>query len=287
MEERLLITIEQNINRLTRDPRCAVRYAAPEWVDMRLCEELERRLTELLEVSEACWRRFGEGQEPEFSLVSDKLLHTLALSAQKKREFRYLSADNPGAAAEWLMDQQRAKERIAFRKKAGIPPATWKRFWEASTYTSEDTVERIVQALSLAEEEEKEFRSLIVHEFMEAEPFKQEVWRRVEECTGITEFLEHAFISQNAWEPFRRNSEGSVTSQGTLLKMVIGFAMSPEEGWTFLESGGSGFVMPRDLVVLACMHCGIYDVYVLSAALDWYAAGYGGGRLFGNLYRNL
>ena len=88
-----------------------------------------------------------------------------------------------------------------------------------------------------------------------------------------------------AWEPFRENSKDRLSSQATLLKLVIGLSMDCDEGSSFLSRVESGFIVRRDLVVRSCIACGIYDVYELYDILELFAKGYGGERLYQNLYR--
>ena len=268
--------IEEILNLLLADPDISrKRRLAPDWIDRQLRERIGAGLS------------FPANKNDRELL--EKAADGLGLSNRKLREFRYLLSDDVTAAVEWLQEQLLSRERITFRKKAGIPAATWKRFYDASSYVGDETVKRIIEGLELDEAGAAEFRTLVIREvFQITKCLRDEISNRLKESgESITDFCSRSFISQNAWEPFRKKWEEGLTSQGTLLKLVIGFRLSRRAGEDFLALVGSGFVMRRDLVVLACMLCGIYDVYTLHDVLDFFAEGYGGERLYGNLYQNI
>lgn len=271
----LFLKIEQMLNQLQADPDInRQRRLAPDWIDKRL-RELAGTALKLPADTDSRERL-------------EKLAEGLGLSGRKLREFRYLLSEDVPAAVEWLQEQLLAHDRIAFRKKAGIPAATWKRFYDVSAYVGDETVKRIVEGLALDEGEAAEFRALVIREvFQITKALRDSVWKNLENGKeSITDFCIRAFISQNAWEPFRKKQEEGQTSQGTLLKMVIGFHLSRKAGEDFLAQVGSGFVMRRDLVVLASMLCEVYDVYTLHDILDFFAWSYG-EKLYGNLYQNI
>lgn len=297
------VQIEEIINCLYRSPEIKRRRSqAADWVRGRLQQQAEAAFLPPLGVSEAEWRQCREGDGAERGEMLDKIVEALrtqppssgqedllTLSGRKMRELEALAAASPAGAVQWLTDYLTERERISFCKKAGISPATWKRFAECTVYTSEQNISRIVQTLGLNEEDAAAFQALVIRElFYDLSRLRPELMRRIKEADlTITEFLSRAFISEKAWKPFSGGREDRPASQGTLLKIIICLAMTPDDGKAFLALVNSGFVMRRDLVVLACMCCGIYDVYELSDILETFSQGYGGEKLYGNLYSNL
>lgn len=297
------VQIEEILNQLQRSPDIRRRRSqAADWVCDRLQRQTECEFLTLLGISKAEWQQLQKGNEADFRKMIDKIvdsLHiqelssehkdTLSLSGRKKREFEALAAASPKVAAQWLTDYLTERARISFCKTAGISPATWKRFAECTVYTSEQNIDRIVQTLELNKKDADAFRAMVVRElFYDLSRLRPDLTRRIKEANlTISEFLSRAFISERAWKPFSSDRGNRPTSQGTLLKIIICLAMTPDEGKEFLALVNSTFVMRRDLVVLACMCRGIYDVYEVSDILEAFSQGYGGEKLYGNLYSNL
>lgn len=297
------IQIEEILNGLQSSPDIRRRRSqAADWVCGRLQRQKEGELLTLLDISEAEWQQVQKGDEAACRKLAGQLmgrLHTmtsssekadpLMLSGRKRKEFEALAAASPEGAVQWFTEDLAKRARIAFCKKAGIAPATWQRFAECTVYTSEQNINRIVGTLGLSEEDNAEFRALVIRElFNDLSRLRPELTRRLKEANlTVPEFLDRSFISEKAWKPFSRVGGGRPASQGTLLKIIIGFTMTPGDGREFLALVGSSFVMRRDLVVLSCMCCGIYDVYELSDILEAFSHGYGGEKLYGNLYTNL
>ena len=276
METQCLMDIEEQLNRLQTDEVVLRRrQRAGRWVDERLLENALEKTPDLKDLLQ-------DGAEGP----SDALMSQLAFSGRKLREYRFLCAADPYAARDWLIEQIIHREQIAFRKENGISPATWKRFREGSAYPEEETLRQIIRGLRLNMQDEKEFRELVIREIFPVtvelrDEVREHLWQR---NLTIREFLELAWISQTAWEAFQPAQCGSKTSQGTLLKMVIVFLMTPEEARSFLDIAGSDFVTRRDLVVLACLIQKIYDPFVLYEILEFFSRGYRNERLYQNLY---
>lgn len=83
-------------------------------------------------------------------------------------------------------------------------------------------------------------------------------------------FQSHAGLSPTAMDAFSA-SDGTVTSQSTLLKLIVAFGMEEQEAMAFLHLAGSDFTLRRDLVVLACLRCGLCRMDALYQFLALYA----------------
>ena len=280
--------IEHLLNRLEHDEGIyAKRTRAVSWV----CARLERAMLEnapaRFGLTSEQWGQFMAGESSVFEAAAEQILPHLCLSRARRREYDALAAVDRAEAAAWLCKRLLDAELDAFLRRSGITYPSWRRFLLAKTYVSDKTAESIVSALELTSEEEAELRPLFLRgTFDDVEALKDPVRAGIAamELT-IAKFLELSYISADAWEAFQSGARGKVTSQGTLLKLVIGLKLSPEEAWGFLGFVHSGFFMERDLVVLTCMHSEIYDIERLSEVLEKYSwDSVINRRLFPNLY---
>lgn len=263
-----------------------IRNRAVAWVDFRLETELVRRLEEQSGVTWELWERFLKGDEEVFFDVQKKLFETCKFSRDEKRELHVLSQMDPAGAAQRMKAYLMKKERTAFQKRAKISAMSWSRFLKVSTYTSDLVTDQIVDVLCLTETEEAELRELI---FRDTFPVKEELKEHVrdlikENHTSIYDFLMDAELSENAWEPFRTNPKNLPTSQGTLLKLIIGLHMDRSAGREFLRWVNSDFVMRRDLAVLVCLNNRIFGPDECFYILEFFAEGDVGERYYRNLY---
>jgi len=291
--------LRELLDTYTNDPDIiSVRMAASNWVLERLNRGLDQKLADKYGITEERVFAFLEGLEPEYSEFEETVLGKLELSREQRRRFsaslrsvgegNNKGRDSRKIAWKTVKEYLQDKEQIAFRKQAGIAPARWKSFIEGSNYTGSENLSRISAGLQLNDAEKVEFLSLVIKDnfIINDKKFKEDLRTLIKEQDfSISEFLDHCFISLKAWEPFREKSKDRLSSQATLLKIVIGLSMDYEQGCGFLSRVESGFVVRRDMVVRACLACGIYDVYELYNILELFAEGYGGERLYQNLYR--
>lgn len=280
--------IEHLLNRLEHDEGIyAKRTRAVSWVRARLERAMLEGAPARFGLMEEQWEQFMLGESPGFEAAAKKIRLHLRLSLAKRRQYEATAAVDRAKAAAWLCEQLLGTELKAFPDKAHISPSSWRRFLLAKTYVSDETADHIVSALELTPEEEAELRPLFLRgTFDDVEALKAPVRDGIAaKGLTITEFLGLAYISADAWEAFRPNARGIVTSQGTLLKLVIGLILPPEGAWDFLGLVHSGFFMERDLVVLTCMHSEIYDIERLSEVLEKYSwDSVINQQLFPNLY---
>ncbi len=221
----------------------------------------------------------------------------LGLSGRMLREFQMTAKIDRESALVFLEETLLAKEQVKFRKEAGIPAKVWLNFLNCKNATGEATLEKIRQHLSLTPEEVLEFNSRIIRSvFPVDEPLRTEV-HRLQKATGMTvsEFLTYAWISPDAWEsfyPIRGEKEADslqkeqrkTTSQGTLLKLVIGYGLDEEDAKSFMRTAHSVFAVRRDLVVLSGIRCGYQQPMQMQEILEFFAESRDGQRYYINLY---
>lgn len=263
-----------------------IRYRAVAWIDFRLEKELVGRLEELCGITWELWERFLKGDVAVFSEVQKKLFETCKFSRDEEREQKVLSQMDPLGAAHRMKAYLMKKERTAFQKRAKISAMSWSRFLKVSSYTSDRVTEQIAEAFGLTETEEAELCELM---FRDTFPVKEELKEHVrdlikENHTSIYDFLMDAELSENAWEPFRTNPKNLPTSQGTLLKLIVGLHMDRFGGRDLLQWVNSDFVMRRDLAVLLCLNNRIFEPDVCFYILEVFAGGVTEERYYRNLY---
>ena len=278
------IQLEEQYNLLLTEPRIQeLRSRASRWVFLRLARIQQIGLLEELGITAVQWRMFQQGQDPK---TAELVLKHTGLSRERTRQYRLLEKADPETAATWLIRQMLEREQRDFYTRIGISRHAWERFVNCSAYTNESTIDQIVQGLSLTPEEEQEFRALVFRDTFEVTGALKEKIRGeiAEQNVSISQFLERAELSENAWVPFGSNTKKLPTSQQTLLKLILGTEMNEAEGRSFLNLVQSDFVMRRDLAVLLCIQAGIYDKAEIYYVLEFFARGYGKERFFRNLY---
>lgn len=104
-------------------------------------------------------------------------------------------------------------------------------------------------------------------------------------------FYEYARISKTTWSHLRIWSEdhtGNQPSKETLLKIVIGLKLTPEEANELMTkaSNSLNYYDFRDRVIMACMHKNIYAPEDIYEILEYFSKTENGtGRRFQNIYR--
>ncbi|MBQ8589882.1 MAG: hypothetical protein IJ486_05455 [Firmicutes bacterium] len=277
----------EEMNQLLADPELLrIRCRAVNWVDDRLEQNLLDRLKKQGEITDESWNLFLQGDETVFFDVQKRLFGAYHFSRDEKRELSVLSENYKAAAAERMRTYLLKKERTAFQKQAGISAMSWSRFLKVSAYTSDRVTEQIADRLGLSDEERTELRNLVFRDtFPVSEEFKEHVRDLIKENhTSIYEFLMDAGLSENAWEPFRTNPKQLPTSQGTLLKLIIGLHMDRMGGEKLLHRVNSDFVMRRDLAALICLNNRIFEPDVCFYILELFAGGVTEERYYRNLY---
>ena len=277
----------EEMNQLLADPELLrIRCRAVNWVDDRLEQNLLDRLKKQGEITDESWNLFLQGDETVFFDVQKRLFGAYHFSRDEKRELSVLSENYKAAAAERMRTYLLKKERTAFQKQAGISAMSWSRFLKVSAYTSERVMEQIADSLGLTNEERTELRDLMFRDtFPVSEEFKDHVRDLIKEKhTSIYDFLMDAELSENAWEPFRTNPKQLPTSQGTLLKLIIGLHMDRMGGEKLLHRVNSDFVMRRDLAALICLNNRIFEPDVCFYILELFAGGVTEERYYRNLY---
>ena len=155
--------IRELLDTYTNDPGViSVRMAASNWVLKRLNKRLDQRLAGEYGITEKAVSDFIEAREPESSEFIDAVLGKLELSREQRRRFSANLCVSRKLAWKTLIEYLQDKEQIAFRKEAGIAPARWKSFLEASNYTGSENLSKIVAGLKLSADEEAEFISLVI-----------------------------------------------------------------------------------------------------------------------------
>ena len=285
--DREKIYFVEEMNQLLADKELReIRNRAVNWVDSRLEQEFVQRLEEQRGITWDLWDLFLNGDAVVFSDVQKKLYEACRFSRDEKRELSVLSDIDKVAAAKRMRTYLLKKERTAFQKRAGISAMSWSRFLNVSAYTSDRVTEQIAAALQLNKEEETELRKLMFRDtFSVREELKEHVRDLIKKNhSSIYDFLMDAELSENAWEPFRTNPKQLPTSQGTLLKLIIGLHMDRSAGREFLHRVHSDFVMKRDLAVLICLKNRIFGPDECFYILELFAGGFEGERYYRNLY---
>lgn len=98
-------------------------------------------------------------------------------------------------------------------------------------------------------------------------------------------FYKYACINPDVWSTFSSGSHAP--SKETLLKIIIGLRLNEIEAREFLMLAGSGFNLNdyRDVVILACMDCGYYEIEDVYDILERYGSmTMNGKRRFANIY---
>lgn len=313
---------EQLNNMLTEEKILSRREGLLRFVDRRLEVRIEERL-EKAEVHEELRRDYVEGTtKASVSQLYEKL-EEMGLSKEKIRDVRRVQKTPSSKNAEEIQRvkdpkikkqaerEQRenalirlheillAEERLRLRKEANIASKVWGEFLDSDKLTGEATLEKIRKALKLTAEEIREFNSLvIVHVFPVDDRLRTKV-TELRKATGrnVADFQNYACIGKEAWEAFylwkeegeedsfgEQKKPQKMTSQRTLLKLVIGFGLEEPGAWEFMETAKSTFAVRRDLVVLACIRCGYSDPVQATEILDYFGEDDRGNLLYVNPY---
>lgn len=294
------IYLNQQMDLLVNDPElAAIRYRASNWVNAQLEGAMIAKIQADHGLSMAQWEAFLSGQDPAFKDVKQMLLDTFSFSDSEQKELRLLEKGGQplNAIAARMKEYLMKKERVAFRERAGITATAWQRFINVSGYTSDDVIDKIINALDLTEEEAAFFRTLVFHDtFSTTDDFKKYVRKLIEDKKredkkfSVSQFLLNAELSENAWEPFRTNPKDLPTSQATLLKIILGLQMDRPGGRELLHQVNSDFVMRRDLAALICINSiNSINSRILKPEnyyyiLDFFAKAPGGRPYYRNLF---
>jgi len=277
--------IMNEVRRLRKDPEMRrIRWGAVEYVRTQLSKTVAEQLCTAgisPELEEAYLRKEAGSEEKVAEAI-----RKLKIPQIRQDQFLMAAILNRKDALQILKTYLVDKAMTAFGEGLGVSSATWSRFANCSGYTSTDTAEKIAAALELKPKERLEFLALVIREwFTVNDDIKKELRTQVKaRGMKLSQFCNLSLIGKKAWEPFRKNSTDAHTSQGTLLKMVIGLRHSQKEAESFLGTVNSRFVMLRDLVVLACLRCRVYEIGKIRNILEHYATEGTQEPRFKNLY---
>lgn len=110
-------------------------------------------------------------------------------------------------------------------------------------------------------------------------------WVKKNGRPDFARFYKYACINPDVWSTFSSGSH--VPSKETLLKIIIGLRLDEAEAKEFLMLAGSSFNPGdyRDVVILACMDCGYYEIEDVYDILEKYGSMIVcGKRRFANIY---
>ncbi len=237
---------------------------------------LKARLNERIGFTDELINEFiavGEGEDKILSAITENGL----LSQDKLRDFCRLlktakkdtgGGINPSsyrrAAVDLFYEHVLWKEGIAFRKAAGIDNKVWDSFNGGKARCEDSTIEAIINALGLNEEEARRFRGCCLKKSIPvSKEIRDKIYNNVDTYkkkndATVTEFLEYAIVTQKEWEKFSGPPDRTNTSQGTLLKLSTGFGHSRPAAEEFLRAANSRFAFKTDLVFLAAILCDTY-----------------------------
>lgn len=279
-------SVQAQVRALQADPETRrQRWGAVEYVKDCLGRRVDAALDEC-GITPELRARLDDGDETAVCQLLEAAQQDLKLPDVRVRQLRNMAQLMPEGMVTVLRDYLLDKSMTAFGESLGVSTATWRRFANCSGYTSAGTAARIADALELSASERQAFLKLVVRDQFEVvEAFKKKL-RSYIKARGmkLSAFCNQAQIGKKAWEPFQKNSQNAVTSQDTLLKLAIGLALPEEKAKDFLALVNSRFVMLRDLVVLACIRCNIYEIGQLRDILDRYANEDSPEPRFRNLY---
>lgn len=260
------------VRELERSPETRrLRTQAGAWLQPRLEEWMYRQLGR----SPAEREDFLSGAEPLYQQLRQQIMQTLALPEEQYSPLRTQEKKSNADGAYWL-------DRTLFQhmlRSIGVSPSTWRRIAEGSKAPSEATLQKLIHALALTDDEAAQLRRLVIKDVFDdlsrLRPRVRELvkdWRRDmaegdEEQAPMTAFLAHSDISPTAMHVFQHD-EPDDTSQKTLLKLLIAFGMDETAARAFLALVDSGFLVRRDLVVLSCIRSHVYQIHDLERILD-------------------
>lgn len=102
-------------------------------------------------------------------------------------------------------------------------------------------------------------------------------------------FYKYARITKTTWSNLRiwsADATGNVPKKETLLKIVIGLHLKPQEADQLMKkaSNGLNYNDLRDRVIMACMYKNIYEPEDVYEILEYFATADGKMRRFKNIY---
>lgn len=295
--------IEDRINELMKDGQILnKRLAAANQLRGFLENRGLQAILKEYEIKETEWQSFCQAEEPHYTQVKTRIFETLG-----RRDIRYFSMleaveskiHTAQKLSEKVWDKRVRTEVTSFAKESGTTYNTIMRFFTGSWYTSQKALDSFADGMHLTGKERQSFLdSAPKGAFLVTPILLDKVNRELEaQGIGLIQFLDANYMTDGAWAPYRKEKEekdasaesrNRITTQDTLLKLAIGFKMTPDESKAFLQLVNSDFIMRLDVVILACIYCKIYEpeqlYYILEAfSLDKSANGYGKAR-FSNLY---
>lgn len=293
------ILLEETLNNLLRDPLIrAVRTRAVQYVTDRLRADVAKRMQDVglySPVREEFLTDTPYQQTQLYRIILEKQKE-LELSGRILQAFRMSAKGERKAALTLLEDYLLDREQIRFRKEAGISAKVWLTFLNSSGYTGEATQIKIGKQLALTPGEQEQFKALFLRALYPVEvPLKREVHRlRKETGKMLSDFLSYAWVSTDAWEAFypvptdekpeEQEEKPKITSQDTLLKLVVGYGLNENEAKRFMEIARSAFALRKDLVVLAGIRCRCGTPMEMSEILEFFAQGPEDKRYYSNPY---
>ena len=288
------VKIEEELNELLRDDRIrALRTALMDFVTERLRERVLVRLEEAgfdRELKQGYLAKDPVKTEAFYQLLQDQR-EFLGISLKQLQLLKRNGKASRECGWECLLDIQLEEEILRFRKEAGIAAKVWLSFRNHTALPGEATLEKLRSHLTLTPEQQQEFDRRVIRYVFWVDHALREKVHKLRKQTGmsLSDFLTYAFIGKEAWEAFYPLEDESFiekkTSQETLLKLVIGFGLSEEAAWQFMEVAKSAFVVRRDLVVLSCLRCQYTDPMEVQEILEFFAEDRNGERYYTNLYR--
>jgi len=287
------VRLEEKINQLHKDERIRrLRTALPDYIKRLLRKRALLRL-EPAGITPALEKAFLEKDEAgtkKFFETLKKKADVLELSQNMLLEVKRNARVDRKCALDALKDMLLDREIIRFRKEASIAAKDWIPVLNSSVLPGEILLKKISSNLKLTEDQAEEFQWHALHRvFVVSDPLREEVLRlREQSGMSVTDFKTYACIGKDAWESFYQSKAGpgqmKKTSQETLLKLLIGFALMEGEAWDFMDIAGSAFVVRMDLVFLACICCGYQKPLWVMEILDFFAEDDEGNLLYKNPY---
>lgn len=269
-------------------------HQAGEWVEMRM----QQQICGELGIDFTFYRdAFLTGDREAYLTLRPVLLRHLGFPDGEipgKLDKCERSSLSPDRAAQWLnsalIDQLCAK--------GSISPITWYRFKTGKVAPKTKTLTVLRDLLKLSPSEEMELKQLvrkdIIDDLTRISPEVRRQWSLwqqkkadllsgEDELTRLEDFWAYTAVSPKAMHAFgipritaNQNAPAGKTapsnsSQGTLLKLTIGFELTERTGTDFMALACSGFFDMRDTLFLTCLYLRLYDIETINRILEFYA----------------
>lgn len=313
MDRDTVIRVEQTLNILMgEEPIERRRTAAAAYLREHIGAVADERLKGL-GLGKREFTALANAEKPLFAQINRRL-EEAGISREKRSELRTVACAGPEAAEKQLRMLIYDQEMSKVFKRSGLGHTSWRAFIESSGYVTRDTAERIADAAGLDEKKRPVFLGLLVRDsFEDLTRLRPMLWGlMVENSVSESELRRRTLLSPRAWAPLARSggdggkeveedlngvgedpgqensgkkAAADRVSQSTLLRLAVGLELDRPDSEKLLDSVGSGFIMRRDLVVLAAIILGIYDSWDVYDILEEYARGPMGVRYFGNIYQ--